>query len=81
MRAFQGFRIGLLGASPGGRGAIGSLALTTMIFDHMRCTVHESFSLPKANDAFTENELEPDTSKRLDEWVASFLAELSASVA
>lgn len=76
MVAFQSPRIGLMAATPGGKGGVHSLGILESIFAWMQCTTHESFSLPKAQDDLIDGDPSAELSERLDAWVASFLSEI-----
>jgi len=76
MTAFQSSRIGLLSATPGGKGGLHSLGILESIFAWMQCTTHESFSLPKAHEELTEGAPSAALVERLDTWIASFLSEV-----
>ena len=78
MVAFQSPRIGLMAATPGSKGGLHSLGITESIFAWMKCTTHESFSLPQAHEALIDGEPTPELSQRLDTWTASFLSELAS---
>ncbi len=73
MVAFQSSRIGLMAATPGGKGGVHSLGILESIFAWMQCTTHESFSLPKAQDELTDGAPSAALTERLDTWVANFL--------
>lgn len=76
MVAFQSSRIGLLAATPGGKGGVHNLGILESIFAWMQCTTHESFSLPKAQDDLVDGDPSTALAERLDAWVASFLSEI-----
>lgn len=74
MTTFQPRLIGLMGASPGGRGAVHGMGIVEQMFTYMRCVVHQPhFSLPKAGDAFDGDRLvDPGTAAALDRWTAGY---------
>jgi len=78
MVAFQSPRIGLLAATPGSKGGTHSLGITESIFAWMKCTTHESFSLPGAHESLVDGAPSPELTQRLDAWTTSFLSELSS---
>jgi NAD(P)H-dependent FMN reductase len=73
MVAFQSPLIGLMAATPGGKGGLHSLAITESIFTWMKCTTHESFSLPRAHESIVDDVATDDLRQRLDLWTSSFL--------
>lgn len=73
MVAFQSPLIGLMAATPGSKGGRHSLGINESIFAWMKCTLHESFSLPKANEALVSGRPSPDLRTRLDAWTGDFL--------
>jgi NAD(P)H-dependent FMN reductase len=74
MATFQPRLLGLLGASPGARGAVHGLGLLAQMFAYMRCTVHEPhFSLPRAGDVIGHDGLMADDADRLRSWAADYL--------
>lgn len=76
MVAFQNSRIGLMSATPGSKGGLHNLGIVESLFAWMKCTTHESFSAPKAQDSLIDGEPDAALTARLDEWVAGFLAEI-----
>ena len=76
MTIFRPRLIGLMGASPGGRGAVHGMGMVDQMFTYMRCVVHRPhFSLPKAGDALDGVELiDPSMADALDQWLAGYLA-------
>lgn len=76
MVTFQPTLIGLIGASPGRRGAVHGMGMVEEMFRYMRCTVHQPhFSVPTANEAMDDaGEItDPDLAERLTEWAAGYL--------
>lgn len=73
MVAFQSPLIGLMAATPGSKGGQHSLQIIESIFAWMKCTTHESFSLPKAQDALVDGVPTPELADRLSSWTADFL--------
>jgi NAD(P)H-dependent FMN reductase len=76
MVAFQSPRIGLMSATPGSKGGLHNLGIIESIFAWMKCTTHESFSLPMAHDALVDGEPSDELVARLDSWTAGFIDNL-----
>jgi len=76
MVAFQSPRIGLMAATPGRKGGLHSLGILEAIFAWMKCTTHDSFSLPMASDALVNGEPSDELIARLDAWTDDFLGSL-----
>lgn len=74
MVAFQSPLIGLMAATPGGKGGLHSLGITESIFAWMKCTTHDSFSLARADESLIDGVPSTELRQRLDQWTASFLA-------
>jgi NAD(P)H-dependent FMN reductase len=76
MLSFQPKLIGLLGASPGRRGAQHGMAMVEEMFSYMRCTTFRPhFSLPKAGEALDDDGLTDGADvDRLAGWAAAYLA-------
>lgn len=78
MMAFQSPLIGLMAATPGRKGGVHSLGILESIFAWMRCTTHDSFSLPSASEALADGRPTPELEARLSEWTSDFLRALAA---
>lgn len=76
MVAFQSPLIGLMTATPGSKGGRHSLGITESIFAWMKCTTHESFSLPNANEFIVDGKASAELHDRLSEWTTGFLSAL-----
>jgi len=76
MTTFQPRLIGLLGASPGRKGAVHGMGMVEEMFVYMRCIVHQPhFSLPEAGDAFDgERLVDTGVAEALEGWTAGYLA-------
>lgn len=73
MVAFQSPLIGLMTATPGSKGGRHSLGITESIFAWMKCTTHDSFSLPQAHEFIVDGMPSSELRDRLDQWTAGFL--------
>lgn len=79
MKVYRPNLIGLLGASPGRRGAVHGMGMLASVFQYLGATVHEPhFSLPSAGHVLTEHGLESEQAERLRAWVAAYVAALAA---
>lgn len=78
MVAFQSPRIGLMSATPGSKGGLHNLGIVESIFTWMKCTTHDSFSLPKAHEEIVDGQPSSALTARLDEWAAAFVSEIGA---
>jgi chromate reductase len=76
MVAFQSPLIGLMAATPGGKGGVHSLGITESIFAWMKCTTHDSFSLPRAHELLIDGTASAELRERLDQWTTGFLGAL-----
>ncbi len=73
--AFQGRRIGLLAASPGGKGARHGLGQLEAILRWMQCDVHEPhFSVPAIGDHLRDGEVAGPILDELGAWLDAYLA-------
>lgn len=67
--------IGLLGTSPGRRGAVHGMGMLAQVFHYLGATVHEPhFSLPSAGHVFTDDGLIGEDADRLAGWAAGYVA-------
>lgn len=73
--AFQGRPIGLLAASPGGKGARHGLGQLEAILRWMLCDVHDAhFSVPTINDHLADGDLTGPMLDELAAWLDGYLA-------